>query len=248
MYTVTHIITSFSPDNPHFMSLMLGFAAANLIGLLEYFWAVALTVKEKHVPCPTWMHTFFLAHDSTAAIVFTALAWQHHFFWVFSVYAVGMYTWSLMEIFCLYMEIKYEREAAFGNLKDIPVSVGQAVTQVFTELIVMYVIINLLRYLTHDQAMFIWLPLTNFVMAIGPGYVLQKRQSRQGSSVMIYIFIILGTLLNFAPKGIGFFASILPNIFNQPIWFVTGLIATIIAIINLITIWRLPAKSKPAIW
>lgn len=249
MYTVAEIINQFSPSNPHFFSLMIGYSLANLIGLLEYFWAVALTIKEKKGPFPTWMHTFFLAHDSTAAIVFTILAVQHQFFWVFSVYAIGMYTWTIMEIFCLFMDVKYTRQESFGTDQQTGVTTTSAITKIIMQVVIMYCIINGLRYFMQDQAMFIWLPLTNFIMAIGPGYLLRQRQSRAGSSVLIYLFIVLGTLLNFAPKGIGFFSSILPQLFNRPIWFIIGLVALIIAVINLIQILRFPSKTTSrSIW
>lgn len=247
MYTVNEIINGFSMNNPHFTGLIVGFLAANLIGLLEYFWAVALTIKEKKGPFPVWMHTFFLAHDSTAAVIFTGLALQYHYFWVFTVYALGMYTWTIMELFCLYMEVKYARGEILTGGQD-SVTTRQATTQIVIQTIVMYCIVNGLRILMRDQAMFIWLPLTNFVMAIGPGYVLQQRRSREGSSALVYIFIIFGTLLNFAPKGIGFFTSILPSIFNQPFWFIIGGIATVISLINLRKILQLPNKPQRTIW
>jgi len=244
MYTTSQIINSMSFNNPNVISLLIGFVAANSIGMLEYFWAVALTIKEKKGPFPVWMHTFFLAHDSTAAIVFSVLAIKNDFFWLFSVFAIGMYVWTAMEIYCLAMEVKYSRQENWQMANSTAVSKSYAIKKVVQQVIIMYCVINVLRYLMQDTAMFMWLPLTNFVMAIGPGYMLDKRQSREGSSVFIYILIIMGTFLNFAPKGIGFFSSILPTIFNQPIWFATGIICMIIAVINLIKILRLPAKSQ----
>lgn len=244
MYSVTHIINALSFGSPHFASLLLAFGLANAIGLLEYIWAVVLTVREKKGPFPVWMHTFFLAHDSTAAVVFTWLAFKYNFFWLFVVYGIGMYTWTVMEIYCLIMGIKYARQEDWGNKNSGPISVKYATQQVIIQTLVMYCIINVLRYLMQDTAMFLWLPLTNFVMAIGPGYVLNTRRDREGSSVLVYIFIVIGTIINFAPQGIGFFTSILPSVFNQPIWFSVGVVALIVAVINLVRVVGLPGKKQ----
>ncbi|MCH3922040.1 hypothetical protein [Limosilactobacillus sp.] len=242
MYTVQQIITAMTPGHPGFVALIIGFGIANAIGLLEYIWAVALTFKEKAGPFPMWMHAFFFAHDTTAGVIFTLLAFRHHFFWLFTIYALGMLTWAILELVCITMELKYNASAEFNR------ALPGAIVQTVFLILINFCIVNLFRYLDHDVAMFIWLPLTNFVMAIGPGYTLLKRNSRQGSSVMLYIFVVLGTLFNFAPKGIGFFTSIVPQIYNTPLYYFAGVVATVIAVYNLYQLLRLPAKAKGAIW
>lgn len=238
MYTVNQIISELTPGNNQFILLLVGFGVANLIGLLEYIWAIVLTFKEKVGPFPMWMHTFFFAHDSTAGVIFTILAFKYHFFWIFTVYALGMLTWTILEFLCMFIELKYNYKTDFN------VERNQAILQTVFLIMVMYCIIWFVRYLDHDTAMFIWLPLTNFVMAIGPGQVLLKRQSRKGSSVIIYILIVLGTLFNFAPKGIGFFSTLLPQVFNNNLWTLVGCIATIIAVYNLWYFCHLPAQNN----
>lgn len=242
MYTVKEIITALTPGNPGFVALLVGFAIANAIGLLEYIWAVALTFKEKAGPFPMWMHTFFFAHDSTAGVIFTILAFKYHFFWVFTIYALGMLTWTILEAICITMELHYNAKEEFN------VGVRQATVQTIILIFIMYSIIWFIRYVDGDVAMFIWLPLTNFVMAVGPGFTLLKRRSRRGSSVVVYIFIICGTLFNFAPRGIGFFTTLLPQIFNCPLWYLIGVISTIIAVYNLIMVLKLPAKKNSRIF
>lgn len=242
MYTVNQIITALTPGHQGFWTLVIAFGIANAIGLLEYIWAVALTFKEKAGPFPMWIHTFFFAHDSTAGVIFTVLALRHHFFWVFTIYALGMLTWTILEAVCMTMELRYNAQEEFNT------SLHQAAVQTILLIFVMYCVIWLIRYLDNDTAMFIWLPLTNFVMAVGPGFTLLKRQSRRGSSVVVYLFIICGTLFNFAPKGIGFFTTLLPQVFNCGLWYFVGLIATIIAIHNLLLILKLPAKQDSKIY
>lgn len=242
MYSVNEIISKLTPGSSGFNVLLIGFLIANAIGLLEYIWAVALTFKEKSGPFPMWMHAFFFAHDSTAGVIFTMLAFKYHFFWLFTLYALGLLTWSILEIICMSVELKYNYQADFN------VDQKQAILQTVFLIAIMYCIVWFVRYLDHDVAMFIWLPMTNFVMAIGPGQVLLKRQSRKGSSVVVYIFILLGTLFNFAPKGIGFFTTLLPQVFDNKLWFAAGAVATVIAIYNLYYILKLPAKTNSKIY
>lgn len=240
MYTVEQIISAFSVDCPGIVGVVIAFIIANSIGMFEYFIACYLTVKEKKSPFSTWMHTFFLAHDFTAALVFTNLALQHDFFWLFVVYAVGMYAWTLMEIFNLYMELRYDFEGSWGKGTKLSQAVVSTVIQVFY----MFAIVNVLRYLMQDAAMFLWLPLTNVVMAIGPGYLMMKRKSREGSSVFIYILIVCGTAFNFAPPGIGLFTTVLPGVFDTPVWYLSGVACMIIAIYNLVYCLNLPPKER----
>lgn len=86
-------------------------------------------------------------------------------------------------------------------------------------------------------------PMTNFVMAVSPGYVLYKRGSRKGSSVFVYILVVCGTIFNFLPAPIGLFASALPEVFNQPIWFAIGIVCTAVALYSLYRIVKLPPKA-----
>ena len=74
LYTVQQIIDTFSPGNPEFVGIIIAFAIANAIGLIEYIWAVAINIKEHKTPFPAWAHTFFFAHDFTAGVVCTIVA------------------------------------------------------------------------------------------------------------------------------------------------------------------------------
>ncbi len=249
MYTVQQIIDTFSFSNPEIVGLMVAFAIANAIGFIEYIWAVRLNVREHCTPFPAWMHTFFFAHDFTAAVVFLTLAFQYDFFWLFVVYGGGMVVWTLLELNNMRTIVRYEAEEAFGE----GTTSKQAIINLVLQVAAMFAFVNLFRYLTNDVAMFIWLPITNFVMAVGPGYVLGKRNSRKGSSVFIYIMIVIGTVFNFLPAPIGLFTTALPEIYNQPIWFAVGAVATVIAVVNLVRVLRLPEKEavpgeKKPIW
>lgn len=240
MYTVDQIIETFSFSNPEIVSILIAFCIANAIGFLEYIWAVRINIREHRTPFPAWMHTFFFAHDFTCACVMFWLAFTHDFFWLFLVYGGGMLIWTVLELTNMRTVALYEHDELLGAGS----TVKDAVVYLVLQVAVMFAFVNVMRYLMNDVAMFFWLPMTNFVMAVGPGYVLNKRKSREGSSVFIYIMVVCGTAFNFAPAGIGLFSSVLPEVFNQPMWFAVGAVCLVIAIYNLVRIIKLPAKEQ----
>jgi hypothetical protein len=249
MYTLQQIVDALSLTNPDFTLVFVAFCIANAIGLLEYIWAVRINFSEHKTPFPAWMHTFFFAHDFTAAIVLFACAFETNFFWLFPVYGGGMVIWTVLEFLNMRTIVLYEREELLG----MGTTAKQAIIYLLLQVLVMFAFVNVMRMMMNDVAMFSWLPLTNFVMAVGPGYVLYKRRDRAGSSVFVYIMIVLGTLFNFAPAGIGFFSTVIPQLYNQPMWFIAGAVCTLISVINLARILKMPPKpvlpnGKKAIW
>src|SRR3546814_2396649 len=56
------LIAAFRLDNTPLLAIS---ALTFLFGYLEYVYSFALTFREKRAPYPVWMHTFYLAHDST---------------------------------------------------------------------------------------------------------------------------------------------------------------------------------------
>jgi hypothetical protein len=51
---------------PHSPALF-GLAMSSTVGLLQYIYSVLLVRREGRGPFPLWMHTFYLAHDTTWA-------------------------------------------------------------------------------------------------------------------------------------------------------------------------------------
>ena len=237
MFLLTY---TFTPGHQGFIGILIAFAIANSIGLIQYIWAVRITQNEHLTPFPAWVHAFFFGHDFTGACVFISLAFKYDNFWLFWVYGAGLLTWTVMELMNMRTTLLYEREEAFGH----GTTQGQALLQMAMMVALMFTIVELLRHLTGDVAMFIWLPITNLIMAIAPGLVLNARQSRKGSSVFINIMVLVGTIFNFLPAPLGLFTTVLPQIYNQPVWFAMGAVATLIAAYNLYRIIQLPPKEK----
>lgn len=240
MYNIDQIVWAFSPESPIFFTTAIALIIAMTFGLLEYAWATRLSMREHKTPFPVWMHAFMFAHDMMAGAIMLYWGIVLGFFWYFMLQGVGMLTWMFLEVMNMRTAIKYETEETWGKGTTKKQSIIYTLIVVFA----MICFVNIMRYLMDDTAAFLWLPITNFVMAIAPGFILFKRKSREGSSVMLYIFILGGTIFNFLPCGIGLFTTVLPEVFNQPIYFAIGIVATIIAIYNLCTIVKMPPKKQ----
>jgi hypothetical protein len=221
-------------------------------GYIQYIYSFRLVLRENKAPFPVWMHTLYLAHDATAAIVFFALAREHQWFWFFSLTAIALFIWTLFEVFNLYMAIKVERQDIWGAYQVQAITSGQALCRILLQLMIMIVVVNLLRIFMADEAMFKWFALSNVVMAVGPGMLWRQRQSREGSSLGLALVIVFGTAWTFLPPGLGMFTTALPGIFDQGWFYLTGVAVTLVALNNLIMLIRFAPKThkggKPVIW
>jgi hypothetical protein len=94
-------------------------------GYLQYIYSFRLVLREKKAPFPVWMHTLYLAHDTTAAIVFFLLARQHDWFWFFTLTAIALTIWTLFELFNL-LRVFMADEAMFKwfALTNVVMAVG----------------------------------------------------------------------------------------------------------------------------
>ena len=208
-------------------------------------------LREKSAPFPIWMHTLYLAHDATGAVVFLQLAREHHYFWFFTLASIALVIWNAFECFNLVMAVKVERQEIWGRLYDGPVSVTNAVSRTAAQVVLMVSVVNIVRVFMNDTAMFKWFALTNVVMAVGPGILWSERRSRKGSSVGLAIVILIGTVNTFLPPGYGMWTTATPY-FDQPWFYIAGVVVSAIAFRNVVMLLRFahkePIGARKAIW
>lgn len=232
---------------------MLILAAISFIGGYGlYIYSFLLTIREKKAPFPFWMHVFYLAHDITGAFVFGIAAYHNHWFWFFSGTAIALLVWNCFEIFNIVMGIKHERQEIWGRYYDSPVTTRQAITRTVWLLALMFAVVNIFRVYMQDEVMFKWFSLTNAIMAVFPGFLWNQRKSRAGSSVGLAILIVLVSANTFLPPGFGMFTTASP-FFDQPWFYITGVICTAFAILHLVMLLGYPPKEaaageKKSIW
>lgn len=217
-----------------------------------YIYSFLLTIREKRAPFPYWMHVFYLSHDITGAVVFARAAAHNHGFWIFSGTAIALVVWNCFEIFNIVMGIKYERQEIWGRYYSSPVTVGQAIARTAWMVALMFAVVNILRVYMQDEIMFKWFSLTNAIMAVFPGYLWNQRQSRAGSSVGLAILIVFVSANTFLPPGFGMFTTASP-FFDQPWFYIAGVVCTAIAIRHLVMLLKYPPKEavpgqKKPIW
>lgn len=226
-------------------------ALAFLIGYLEYIYSFRLVLREKMAPFPIYMHTFYLAHDFTGAVVFGKLALEYEFFWFFSAASIALLIWNFFEMFNLYMAVKVERQEIWGDWHKNPVTKKQAIYHIIVQVALMFVVVNLFRVFMDDQVMFKWFAFTNILMAVAPGYLWRKRKSRDGASIGLAIVILIGTINTFLPPGYGMWTTA-STFFDQPWFYITGVVVSAIAASNLIVLLKYPPKKsidgKKVIW
>jgi hypothetical protein len=214
-----------------------------LIGYLEYIYSFRLVLREHSAPFPVWMHTLYLAHDATGAIVFLQLARQHHYFWFFTLASIALVIWNGFECFNLFMAVKVERQDIWGKLYDGPVSVGSAVYRIAAQIVLMVAVVNIVRVFMNDTAMFKWFALTNVVMVVGPGMLWNERRSRKGSSIGLAIVILVGTVNTFLPPGLGMWTTASPY-FDQPWFYIAGVVVSAIALRNVVMLLNFAPKIQ----
>lgn len=234
------------------LTLLYISAFAFAIGYLEYIYSFRLVLRERCAPYPVWMHTFYFAHDFTGAVVFFRLAQQYDYFWFFSGACIALLIWNCFEIFNLYMAVKVERQEIWGKFHDSPVTERQAIQKILGQIAVMFIVVNLFRVFMNDVVMFKWFCFTNILIAVAPGYLWAERKSRRGASVGLSIVIFIGTVNTFLPPGYGMWTTASPY-FDQPWFYIAGVIISAAALRNVILLLRFPAKEiipgqKKPIW
>lgn len=245
---VQELIYNYSNNSYLLMISAIAFA----VGYLEYIYSFRLVIREKSAPFPVWMHTFYFAHDFTGAVVFYQLARQHDFFWFFTGACVALLVWNGFEAFNLYMAVKVERQEIWGDIYQHPVTEQQAILRILGQIGIMFAVVNLLRVFMNDVVMFKWFALTNIIMAVGPGYLWARRKSRRGTSLGLSIVILFGTVITFLPPGYGMWTTAL-SYFNQPWFYITGIVISFVALNNVLMLVRYPRKvnvpgEKTPIW
>ena len=210
-----------------------------------YIYSFLLTIREKRAPFPFWMHVFYLAHDITGVFVFGLAAYHNQWFWFFTATAIALLVWNCFEIFNIVMGIRYERQEIWGRYYAAPVTTRQAITRTAWLVALMIAVVNIFRVFMHDEIMFKWFALTNAIMAVFPGFLWNERQSRAGSSVGLAILIVLVSLNTFLPPGFGLFTTA-STFFDQPWFYVTGVICTVFAIKHLVMLLSYSPKEAVA--
>lgn len=240
MYTVNEVMKVIEA-NP------VGFSIAGIMvyvfGFLQYFTSIALQVREKKCPWWFWQHAWYIGHDLTFVLLFDL--WFHKVdFWLFKVLWAGCVVFVGIELWTLYLTVKHktERQEVFGRYTKGEVTEKQAWIRGLSGYALGIMLFYIIRIAIGDTMCLALMMSTNVIVAIAPAFLAEERGSRDGHSVLLGIFVVLGTIFTFAPEGIGFWATA-AEVFRQPWYWALGVIALAGSIRYLYVLHKFPKKG-----
>ena len=89
------------------------------------------------------MHTFYLAHDSSFAVLFLFEAYKRDWNWFCLAVSIALFVWNMFEIVCLYFAITQERQEIWGVYTTKSVTTKKALFYVIVQALAMYGIVNI---------------------------------------------------------------------------------------------------------
>jgi len=235
------LMQTYTFDN---VSLLVASAITFGFGFWEYIYSFRLVKREGSAPFPIWMHTFYFAHDSSFAVLFLIAASCNSWNWFLTGVSAALFVWTLFELFNFYKAVTVERREIWSRYYGENVTARQAIVSILLQLAVFYSLVNVVIMYIGPGCMFQWAAITNMVMATMPGLLWRERGSRKGGGMGIALVILGGTVNTFLPCGM--FVGALPEVFNQPWFYIAGVAFTIIAVRNVLMVRSMPAKEAIA--
>lgn len=190
---------------------------------------------------PYWMHSFYLAHDSTWAYLLGQYAPMYDNHWFLASTSLALYVWSGLEIWCMYCSIFKHRSQDLGSTFGPNPPLGPVMVYAAALQAAMYALVIIGIHLMGEGCFLHWFCLTNVLIALGPTHDILRRDSREGLPVGLFVVNLFGTMFTFAPFG--FFAQALPEVFAKPEWYLPGVVFVIYSAWCLYVVKQLPEKS-----
>ncbi|MGN8244937.1 hypothetical protein ACTHAM_002049 [Cellulomonas soli] len=238
------LMDAFTLDNT---PLLISAGITFLIGYLEYMYSFALIRREGRAPYPVWMHTFYLAHDSSWAVIMLLAASRNDWNWFLTAVGLALIVWNCFEVYNIAKVLTVERQEVFGDYVKGEVTFRTAALYVAIQIPAMYALVNILISFMGEGSVLQWFLFTNMLIAAAPGVLWLKRgaqdNSRRGASMGLAIVILIGTINTFLP-GANMWVLALPEVFDTPIFYATGVVFVAIAAYHLYRLSTLPPKIR----
>lgn len=222
--------------------LLLAAVISKFVGFLQYIYVVRLTLREGKNPMPFWMHSFYLAHDSTWSYILRKTAPLYDDHWFMTSTSTSLLVWSMLEAWTIYKAVFTEREANFATILGKNPAVSAALTYTVAHLMSMYAVVLLLIELFPKGGILQWFCLTNVLIALGPLHYYLRAGSRQGLSLGYCLVCIFGTCFTFAPFGL--FVQALPDVFDTTVFYAVGAILSVYCVGCFYVVAQYPPKTR----
>lgn len=223
--------------------LLLSSAVTFFLGFWQYTLSFKQIVTKDVSPLPYWIHSFYLAHDSSFAVRCLIAASQNNWHWFLTGTSVALFIWTGLEIVSIHNAITRptHRQEIWG-LNGAPVTQRAALWSAAKELAMFYAVVNFVfERFASDAPMFDWFVLTNVVLAWGPSLLWRQRTTSEGNNLLYIFTILLTTLHTFAPWNM--WALAFPDLYRG-FWFnAMGAATLIVNISNMKHVAGLPVKA-----
>lgn len=234
------LIATFSPDKP-FNLLVAGITFA--IGYVQYVYAISLMLRERRSPMPYWMHCFYLAHDSSWSYLCGKAAPLYDNHWLLRAISTALGIWATLEVFCIYKTITVEREEVFGRMFGKDASLRQILAYTALLQAAMYcVVLMFIDFVGQDRwdGIFQWFAYTNVLIIVGPTNLWLERGSRHGLAMGLAVTNVLCAVFTFTPWSM--WVAALPEVFDNRVYYTTGLVMFLYSIYMCWVVGRYPEK------
>lgn len=238
MYTIEEVQMVIQNDP---VSLCVAVIIVWVAGFIEYFYSMALQIREHKSPFGFWQHAWFFGHDLTFVLLFS-LWFKVVDYWIFKVMWAGCIGFVCIEFISLYLTIKYDRQEVFGKFTNGEITVKRAWIRGLSGYALGWVLFYLLHIGIGDPMLFALMMSTEVVAAIGPAFTMEMRGSRYGASWVWGVVVVIMTIITFAPQGIGLWATV-AEVFRQPWYYCLGAVSIICAVRYLLVMKKLPKKT-----
>ncbi|KAG8156762.1 hypothetical protein KVR01_013367 [Diaporthe batatas] len=222
--------------------LLVGACVSNIVGYIQYAYVVRLTHREGRNPMPYWMHSFYLAHDSSWSYILAKAAPSYGNHWFLSGMSTALLVWTFLEAWTMYKSITTDRELNFAPVLGRNPSLPAAAAYAAAHLAAMYALIHVVILLFPTGGVLHWCLLTNVLIATGPLHHNLRAGSRQGLSLGYSLVCIFGTFWTFSPFGL--FVNALPELFDTPVFYAVGVVFTIYCAGCFYVVAQYPPKTR----
>ncbi|KAF5006094.1 hypothetical protein FDECE_7512 [Fusarium decemcellulare] len=212
------------------------------VGYMQYVYAIRLSLREGKGPMPLWMHSFYLAHDSTWSYVLGSVAPRYDNHWFLRSTSTALFIWATLEVFCIYRAITKDRKANFSPILGPDPLLGPALSYCVFMQLGMYSVVMLMMQLMGDGCLMQWFCLTNVLIVLGPTHEYLRRGSREGLALGFCLVNIIGTIWTFAPFG--FWVLTIPEIFDTTAYYCVGAVLVAYSVWAYFIVASYPPKKR----
>ncbi|KAH8846192.1 hypothetical protein MCOR27_001019 [Pyricularia oryzae] len=255
------LIAAFAADNG---TLQRSSLTHSTIGMVQYFYYIYLTHADGIGPLPLWMHLFYLAHDTIWAYIMFQEAPRYDYHPYFTSMAKGLVVWSILEVYCIYRAIVYEKEGLFGqdaavdhkgddgdgndddnngktknrarNIKNP--TVAMALMHSFIVFFTFFCLVLTIIYMVGRESFPHWTLLTKILACTGAGGTWLQRGTRRGTRMSLALLSVVDAITCFWPYSR--WVLVWPEVFDNPAYYLTGVCCTLSSVFNVYVLTRLP--------